>query len=305
MAIKPSILSNNYVKFVRTNLTLWNSLLNKDPDTLYFVLDNDSATGSLYLGSTLIASGLNEGLSIEELNNVVVTGEVLNNQILIANGKGVWQNRDINDFMPITMVGASADKDGDGGLVPAPLQGEQGLYLRGDGIWADPTVELAATVGSLTETLEDVKSNVETVIGGDWDKTMRAVAKEEADKAMAAVVDGAPEAFDTLKEIAAWISGEDGEVAIDAETLISDVANLKELVSAENTGLVTRVGTLESEVDTLQSEVEALTQTIGGETFGLVKQVNDNKAAIKANAEAIADIDSRLKWNTLVDDSTI
>lgn len=304
MAIKPSILANNYVKFVRTTLSLWKALLNKDQDTLYFVLDDNSATGSLYLGSTLIASGLDEGLSVEELNDVVITGEVLENQILVANGKGVWQNRDINDFMPLTMVGASAEQDGDGGLVPAPMQGEQDLYLRGDGLWADPTVELAATVGSLAETLEDVKNNVETVIGGDWDKTMRAVAQDEAAKAMASVVDGAPEAFNTLKEIAAWISGEDGEVATDAETLISDVATLKELVSAENTGLVTRVGTLEGEVDTLQEEVEALTQTVGGETFGLVKKVNDNAAAIEANAEAIAEVDSRLKWNELIDDAT-
>ena len=303
MAIKPSILANNYVKFVRTTLSLWKALLNKDQDTLYFVLDDNSATGSLYLGSTLIASGLDEGLSVEELNDVVITGEVLENQILVANGKGVWQNRDINDFMPLTMVGASAEQDGDGGLVPAPMQGEQDLYLRGDGLWADPTVELAATVGSLAETLEDVKNNVETVIGGDWDKTMRAVAQDEAAKAMASVVDGAPEAFNTLKEIAAWISGEDGEVATDAETLISDVATLKELVSAENTGLVTRVSTLETDVGNLQTEVSGLAQVVGGESFGLVKQVNDNADAIAANAEAIAEVDSRLKWNELVDDS--
>lgn len=304
MAIRPSILTNNYVKFVRTTLSLWNALLNKDPDTLYFVLDENSKTGSLYLGSTLIAAGLDKGLSIEELTDVVITGDVLNNQILVANGKGVWQNRNINDFMPITMVGASSDQDGDGGLVPAPKQGQQGLYLRGDGNWADPTVELAATVGSLSSTLEDVKNNVETVIGGDWDKTMRAVAKDEATKAMTSVVDGAPAAFDTLKEIAAWIAGADGEVAVDAETLISDVANLKELVSAENTGLVTKVGTLEGEVDTLQQEVEALTQTVGGDTFGLVKQVNDNTTAINENADAIAEVDSRLKWNELIDDTT-
>lgn len=304
MAIKPSILANNYVKFVRTNLSLWNALLQKDPDTLYFVLDENSATGSLYLGNTLIASGLDEGLSIEELNNVVVTGEVLKDQILVANGKGVWQNRDINDFMPITMVGASADADGDGGLVPAPVKGDHTLYLRGDGTWADPTVALAATVGTLAETLQDVKDNVETVIGGDWDKTMRAVAQDEASKAMANVVDGAPEAFNTLKEIAAWIAGEDGEVATNAEALIADVATLKDLVSAETTGLVTRVGTLEGEVDTLQSEVEALTQTVGGETFGLVKKVNDNAAAIEANAEAIAEVDARLKWNELKEDTT-
>ena len=303
MAIKPSILANNYVKFVRTSLSLWNALLNKDSDTLYFVLDENSTTGSLYLGNTLIAAGLDEGLSVEELNNVVVAGDILKDQILVANGAGAWQNRDINDFMPTTMNGASETEDGTGGLVPAPLAGENDLYLRGDGLWANPTEELSITVGSLSNKLNEVEQSLNTVIGGDLDTTMRAVAKDEAAKAMASVVDGAPEAFNTLKEIAAWISGEDGEVATDAETLISDVATLKELVSAENTGLVTRVSTLETDVGNLQTEVSGLAQVVGGESFGLVKQVNDNADAIAANAEAIAEVDSRLKWNELVDDS--
>ena len=37
------------------------------------------------------------------------------------------------------MKGASLSTAGAPGLVPAPLAGEQGLYLRGDGDWAEPT----------------------------------------------------------------------------------------------------------------------------------------------------------------------
>ena len=38
------------------------------------------------------------------------------------------------------MVGASAGTDGERGLVPKPLAGEQGAFLRGDGTWANPSV---------------------------------------------------------------------------------------------------------------------------------------------------------------------
>lgn len=37
------------------------------------------------------------------------------------------------------MTGASSSAAGASGLVPAPAQGKQGLYLRGDGTWATPT----------------------------------------------------------------------------------------------------------------------------------------------------------------------
>ena len=34
---------------------------------------------------------------------------------------------------------ATADANGSSGLVPAPAKGQQGLYLRGDGVWSTPT----------------------------------------------------------------------------------------------------------------------------------------------------------------------
>lgn len=38
------------------------------------------------------------------------------------------------------MVGATAGTDGERGLVPKPLAGEEGAFLRGDGTWANPSV---------------------------------------------------------------------------------------------------------------------------------------------------------------------
>jgi hypothetical protein len=50
------------------------------------------------------------------------------------------------------MKAATSSAAGAPGLVPAPLAGEQGLYLRGDGDWATPTNTTAITFGAGTAT---------------------------------------------------------------------------------------------------------------------------------------------------------
>lgn len=303
MAIKPSILANSYVKFVRANSTLWNSLLNKDKDTLYFIVDDGQTKGSLYLGDALIATSLDEGLSVEDLKNVVVNGQLEANHVLVANGEGQWLNQSIYDFMPVTMVGATETDDGAGGLVPVPTAGQQGLFLRGDGSWVSPTTALESTVGNLSTKVNGLEEVLNNVIGEDVNKTIRDVALDVTNKAVTDLVNNAPEAFDTLKEIADWITG-DHEGSVDAADLITDVAQLKETVYTETTGLVGRVGVLETNVSDLTEAFNILADVVGGETHGLVKDVADNTAAIEANATEISEIWDMLKWNELVDDST-
>lgn len=304
MAIKPSILANSYVKFVRAESALWNSLLNKDKDTLYFIVDRGQTKGSLYLGDALIATSLDEGLSVEDLKNVVVNGTAAENHVLVANGEGQWLNQSIYDFMPVTMVGATANEDGAGGLVPVPTAGQQGLFLRGDGTWVSPTADLETTVGNLSTKVNGLEEVLNNVIGEDTNKTMREVALDVTNKAVTDLVNNAPEAFDTLKEIADWITG-DHEGGVDAADLITDVAQLKETVYTTTTGLVDRVGVLETNVGNLTTAFNNLADVVGGETHGLVKDVADNTAAIEANATEITEIWDMLKWNELVDDSTI
>lgn len=41
--------------------------------------------------------------------------------------------------IPKDMKGATAEKAGERGLVPAPQAGEEGKYLRGDGTYAEPS----------------------------------------------------------------------------------------------------------------------------------------------------------------------
>lgn len=302
MAIKPSILSNSYVKFVRTNLEMWNALQTRDNDTLYFVVEQGASNGSLYLGNALIATSIDEGLRLEDLIDIAFAGDVKADEVLVFDGSN-WVNKNIYDFMPVTMTGATAEQDGLGGLVPVPVAGKQDKYLRGDGTWEDPTAELATTVGKLSDSLDSTIADLETVIGSDTGSSMRAVATEVTNAAITNLVNNAPEAFDTLKEIADWITGAH-EGSTDAVDLITSVSKLEDTVYNEETGLVKRVGTLETASQKLLESVNSLTDIVGDDTHGLVKDVADNATAIGENANEIEALWDALKWNTLVDDAT-
>ena len=89
------------------------------------------------------------------------------------------------------------------------------------------------------------QAKVDTLIGEDANKSARAIAKEEADTAVAGVIAKAPEAFDTLKEIADWIGS--GEVEkTTAASMLTDINNLKTTVGDADSGLVKDVADLKA-----------------------------------------------------------
>lgn len=182
------------------------------------------------------------------------------------------------------MVGATSSSDGISGLVPTPLQGQQNLYLQGDGTWSDPTT--------------DVKADLTRLKGSDTNSTIRQIAADE----VAQVVANAPSSFDTLKEIADWIA--DHDETIDIVEVTTDVTALNNAVFGPdgNSGLVVDVQTLEDIVNGTQS------------TQGLVSKVNNlqsNYTTLNSNVsvltgrvddleDTVDDIDDRLKWQDLV-----
>lgn len=78
------------------------------------------------------------------------------------------------------------------------------------------------------------------------------IAADAAAAAVAGVIDGAPESFDTLKEVAAWIANNDH--ASDVATLMTDVENLKKIdhdayVDADATVLADAKSYVDGKVD--------------------------------------------------------
>ena len=312
MAIKTQLMNNSYVKFVRTTVEKWNLLTNKDSDTLYFVISDDNSKGSLYLGSILIANNLSPGLSMSQLTDFVASGNFTNEDVVVYQG-GRWTNKQISSFMPVAMKGATSEENGEGGLVPVPKAGDNTLYLRGDGTWADPTVGVVSDLEALTTQVNTLDSNLTKVIGGDINKSMRSVASEVAATEVAKIVDGAPEAFDTLKEIAAWIQGSDGS-ATDAADMLADITALNNAVfGIEGTegqdGLVTQVATLEQgltdltgTVSGLNTKLVQLSDVVGNETMGLVKKVNTIETTVGSHTTQINELYEKLTWRTLVEE---
>lgn len=140
----------NYVKFFRGTPEAFQKLTNKNNDTLYFISRSDDAEGSLYLGSKLISSGIS---SLSDLYDIAIDDILTDGQILAYDEVSEkWVNKSVFEAIGV-MIGAQADKQGSEGLVPAPGIGQQNLFLRGDGTWAAPEVDVAESLSGDDKTI--------------------------------------------------------------------------------------------------------------------------------------------------------
>jgi hypothetical protein len=77
----------NYVKFMRGTQALYDSLVTKDQDTLYFVYENASAEkGKLYLGNKLISgssSNIEGAVSVSDIEDIMLDNNLADGDILI------------------------------------------------------------------------------------------------------------------------------------------------------------------------------------------------------------------------------
>ena len=94
-----------FVKFSRGLLQTYNNLSRKDPDTLYLVYENEnSASGSLYLGTKLISS-VSSGVSataLSDLTDVNISGTLQDGMLLQYNastGNGIWEAVPLSDVI--------------------------------------------------------------------------------------------------------------------------------------------------------------------------------------------------------------
>ena len=298
----------SYVAFVKATEALWSKMESSQrlDNVLYFVVDGpDDSIGKLYLGNTLIADG--NGITDVRVDNLldVDINAINGGDVLMYNmSTSKWENvslaSQIGNLIKI-FTPASEEKNGTVGLVPAPQAGDQDLYLRGDGSWANPTEAVALEVAGL-------KTSVDTLIGPDKNVSVRVIATDIASKAastaVANLVANAPESFNTLKEIADWI--EDHPSTETFVALSNKVTSLDDLVNgnAEKniTGLVSQVSTLNSTVSILNGDVTALK----GKALTFTTDIADLKSGLATvnttlsnHSEKIASIESRLVWQEL------
>ena len=244
--------SGNYVKFLRGTPAAWEAQVNPNPDTLYFIAETNATKGKLYLGSKLISDGfVNNISSLADLSDILIENNIPSNSLLMYNSTThKWVPTTLATIFSLIvgpMRGATVSTNGESGLVPAPLAGDQKKYLRGDGTWADPTVLLTGIINGL--------------IDQDTGKSIRTIAQEE----VALIVDNAPQAFDTLKEIADWIGSNTD--AADIIALDNRVDDLEEALFGQDgtgttDGLILDVQNLTTNYSTLSTTVNNIEQTI-------------------------------------------
>lgn len=291
----------NYVKFIRGTPKDWAALTKaeKDLDTLYFIFEPEGEEGKLYLGPKLIAgggSGTSVG-SLKDLQDILLSESIEANSFLVYDSESKkWVNKAASQVLAsiaTLMKGATADKDGEAGLVPVPAQGQQNLFLRGDATWADPTTELKATVT--------------TLIGEDTDKSIRQIARSE----IQTVIGTASDAFDTLGEIETWIKNH--ESAVNLLDLNNKVTNLNNVVINGITGDDGEIKTpsLVKQVSDLNAEFKTLNETVNGTkenpASGLVHVTNNLKDTVailtkttSTHTKEISEIKESLRWQDLV-----
>ena len=295
----------NYVKFLRGTPAAWETIENKDPDTLYFIANNGASTGQLYLGSKLISGGgggSGGAVTLGDLQDVLISNNIPSDAVLIYQNNA-WRPVSLETAIAAvvqTMRGATASENGLGGLVPQPTAGQQNLFLRGDATWADPA---AALLGNDTGTIRSIAQSVLS----EW-------------------VTGAPSTFDTLQELAAWV--EDHDDAINVTQAAIDINDLTQAMF----GTVQNAETHSQLVQMVQQEgviriLDNLSTTIfgdGQQNVGLQSLVNSLQTTVNSHTNSIQllnnamsaasdrmddiesdidDLDERLRWVDVVEDN--
>ena len=302
---------SSYVAFVKATEALWDKMepSQRLNNVLYFVVDGpEDSIGKLYLGNTLIADGNGvTDVKVENLLDVDINaingGDVLMYDMSTNKWKNVNLASQIGNFVKVFSP-ASAESNGTVGLVPAPQAGQQDLYLKGDGSWANPTAAVVLEVDGL-------KNSVNTLVGNDTGASIRAIAEDvaldAASNAVAKLVNNAPESFNTLKEIADWI--QDHPSTKTFTELSNKVTSLNDIVkgNAEKniTGLVSQVSTLNTTVSTLNEDVDALKGKADIFTIDIADLKSKLKTAnttINDHSKRITSIESRLMWQELYEE---
>lgn len=123
---------------------------------------------------------------------------------------------------------------------------------------------------------EKVNADAIAIINGsDTGKSMRTIAGEEALK----IVNGAPEAYDTLKEVADWIANDQSGAAAMAANISKNATAIAAIYSIDAEGKAS--GTLVTEIKRVEDKADANDQAI--------KAINDATTGIAAVAKKYTD----------------
>ena len=137
-----------------------------------------------------------------------------------------------------------------------------------------------AVVDVDADALEDRVEALEATHATKEDGSFKTVA-EEVNEAVVDLVDGAPEALDTLKEIADWIANQDESGVTDAATLLARVEANTQAIADEAERAEGAESDLQDAIDAVEEKVDAfarITESEIDKLFGEVEEEADENA---------------------------
>lgn len=166
--------------------------------------------------------------------------------------------------------------------------GELGKVSEEDGA-ADHTVKsyVDAAVEAINGDADALEDRVEaleathakkTVGEGDAAKEVLKTVAEEVNEAVVALVDGAPDALDTLKEIADWIANQDESGVTDAATLLARVEANAQAIADEAERAEGAESDLQDAIDAVEEKVDAFERITDSEIDKLFGEVAEEEA---------------------------
>lgn len=181
----------------------------------------------------------------------------------------------------------AAKKQADKGVADAKTADDKAVAAQTD-IDALETVIGADDTAGLRKRIKANETNIATLVGDDASKSAREIASEEVVK----VVAGAPEAYDTLKEISDWISSH----GTDATSMNSAIKALQAILVGFGTG-EGETATVKAYVDGAIKALKIGDYATAADLTALAGRVDvlEKKPATGITAEDIA------KWNAKQD----
>ena len=181
----------------------------------------------------------------------------------------------------------AAQKQADKGVADAKAADDKAQSAQDDLDALEAIVGADDTEG-LRKRIKANETNIATLIGEDAEKSAREIASEEVVK----VVAGAPEAYDTLKEISDWISSH----GTDAASMNSAIKALQTILAGFGTG-EGEAATVKKYVDDAITALKIGDYAKAADLTALASRVTtlEGKPAASITAEDIA------KWNAKQD----
>lgn len=150
-----------------------NQLIQKALNNIKYLFDNKANTDHShegYLKPTDVIDNITDSSTTKPLsaNQGKMLGGLINERLKGVKVDGAELTPDANKIVDIpTMVGATASVSGKVGLVPKPLSGQQGTFLRGDGTYGLPNADVVASASYVGGTPPQPNGMTCSVVGGN------------------------------------------------------------------------------------------------------------------------------------------